>query len=34
MYLMSVDVEEGSIKAMKTEALADMAEASQDSIKA
>ncbi|GMF39093.1 unnamed protein product [Phytophthora lilii] len=33
-YLMNVDVREGSIKALATEALADMAEASQDSIKA
>ncbi|ETP23840.1 hypothetical protein F441_03091, partial [Phytophthora nicotianae CJ01A1] len=33
-YLMNVDVREGSIKALATEALADMAEAPQDSIKA
>lgn len=33
-YITSVNVPEGSIKALATEALADMAEASQDSIKA
>jgi phage/plasmid-associated DNA primase len=33
-YLMKVDVREGSIKALATEALVDMAEASQDSIAA
>lgn len=33
-YFMQVDVREGSIKALATEALVDMAEASQDSIKA